>query len=317
MRKIVYITGCLGFIGYHITKQCLDRGWFVHGVDKKTYAANVSCLKDLEKSPNFQFWEEDIKDIKTLWPCDVVINTAAETHVDNSIAASKEFIDSNVYGVHNILNLIAQSKWKPLLLHFSTDEVYGDIVNGSHTEKDRLKPSNPYSATKAAADMFISAWARTYGVECTTVRPTNNYGCYQFPEKLIPCICKAVVQGGKFPLHNQGTPRRTWLHVEDTAEAIIHIIEKDLRNEIFNIGGNYEESNLVVAKKVVKALTGNDDITPYCDFGFTRVGQDVRYSVSSDKLRKTGWDNVKFFDAELPIIVNHYKNCYAPLCSPS
>jgi len=314
MKKIVYVTGCLGFIGVHIVQKCLDQGWFVHGVDKKTYAANLGMLEVFSREPNFQFWEKDIKDLNTLWPCDIIINTAAETHVDNSIASSKEFIDSNVYGVHNLLNLITKSKWKPLLLQFSTDEVYGDIVEGSHTETDALKPSNPYSATKAAADMLISAWSRTYGIEATIVRPTNNYGCYQYPEKLIPCICKAVIQKGKFPLHNQGTPRRTWLHVADTADAIIHIIKNDLRNQIFNIGGNYEESNLVVAQKVVKLLTDSDDITPYCDFNFTRAGQDVRYSVDCSKLKSTGWTNHQEFDKALPSIVDHYKWRFTSIC---
>ncbi len=311
MRKIVYVTGCLGFIGCHITQKCLERDWFVHGVDKKTYAANLEMLEVFLRNPNFQFWEKDINDLNTLWPCDVVINTAAETHVDNSIASSNEFIDSNVYGVHNILNLITKSKWKPLLLQFSTDEVYGDIVSGSHIETDCLRPSNPYSATKAAADMLISAWVRTYGIEATTVRPANNYGCYQYPEKLIPCICKAVVQKGKFPLHNNGTPRRTWLHVEDTADAVIHLIENDLRGGVYNIGGNYEDENIVVAKKVVKLLTGSDDITPFCDFGYTRVGQDVRYSVNDSKLKASGWTNKRTFDEALPAIVDFYKRKFA------
>ncbi len=189
----------------------------------------------------------------------------------------------------------------------NTDEVYGDILTGSHTETDILKPSNPYAATKAAADMFILAWHRTYKLPYVIVRPTNNYGCYQYPEKLIPCICKAVIQNKKFYLHNNGTPMRTWLHVEDTANAIVHIIDQNIKNEIFNICGNYEVSNASVATQIIQQLTNSTDIEKYCILGQNRIGQDVRYSVDSFKLKQTGWNNLKNFKDELPIIVEHYK----------
>lgn len=313
MKKTIYVTGCLGFIGCHVTKKCLDEGWIVHGVDKKTYAANLDVLEAFRAHPNFDFTEIDIKDLKTLLPCDVIVNTAAETHVDNSILSSTEFIDSNIYGVHNLLKLITKQTPRPLLVQFSTDEVYGDIVVGSHVETDCVKPSNPYSATKAAADMLICSWVRTFEIEATTVRPVNNYGCHQYHEKLIPCICKAVVQKKKFPLHNNGTPRRSWLHVEDTANAIVHIIKNDLRGQVYNIGGNYEDTNIVVAQKVIKLLTGNTDITPFCDFSFKRAGQDVRYSVDDSKLKSTGWAHQRFFDKALPSIVDFYKIKYTEL----
>ena len=162
-KKIVNVTGCLGFIGYHVTKACLDQGWHVRGIDSGTYAANWNLLDELQEYDNFVFEQQDINYLDMLYECDYFINTAAETHVDNSIASSGIFLKSNVNGVHNILELIkSKSRLRmPILLHFSTDEVYGDIVEGAHTEKDLLKPSNPYSATKAAADMLITAWART------------------------------------------------------------------------------------------------------------------------------------------------------------
>ena len=151
MTKIVYVTGCLGFIGVNVTKACLDRGWYVIGVDKMTYASNTNFLPEFQKSPNFTFIEKDINDLDRLYDCDYIINTAAETHVDNSIMSSDVFLKSNVTGVYHLLELIRQkARYKmPTLLHFSTDEVYGDIMSGSHTEEDLLKPSNPYSATKA------------------------------------------------------------------------------------------------------------------------------------------------------------------------
>ena len=184
--KIVYVTGCLGFIGSYITRKCLERGWYVKGVDKITYAANKNLLEEFEQYENFSFVYCDINDLKFLYDCDYVINTAAETHVGNSITDSKDFIHSNIDGVHNLLQLIKNHRGenvkKPILFHFSTDEVYGDIDTGSHTETDLLKPSNPYSATKAAADMLIMAWARTYNLSYIIVRPTNNYGIGQYVE---------------------------------------------------------------------------------------------------------------------------------------
>ena len=166
MKKIVYVTGCLGFIGYHVTKRCLDEGFYVYGVDKQTYACNPQFLPDLLQNPQFKYSDCDINDIERLVDCDYVINTAAETHVDNSIMSSDVFLKSNVNGVHHLLTLIQQkSRFNmPTLLHFSTDEVYGDIEKGFHTEQDLLKPSNPYSATKAAADMLVLAWARTFNI---------------------------------------------------------------------------------------------------------------------------------------------------------
>jgi dTDP-glucose 4,6-dehydratase len=253
MKKVVYVTGCLGFIGYHVTKACLDMGWYVRGIDSCTYAANLHLLPELEKYNTFTFEQNDINDLDILYECDYIINTAAETHVDNSIASSDVFVKSNIDGVHNLLKLIKQKyKFKmPTLLHFSTDEVYGDIVEGAHTEEDLLKPSNPYSATKAAADMLISAWARTYGVPYIIVRPTNNYGIGQYTEKFIPHTIKHLSLGKKAPLHDLGLPRRTWLHASDTAAAVIKIIEAGVVNETYNISGNYEEQNLVVAKKII------------------------------------------------------------------
>jgi len=171
--------------------------------------------------------------------CDYFINTAAETHVDNSIRKSDDFVHSNICGVHNILELLRKYKKEgyvlPTFVHFSTDEVYGDISDGDHIESDVLKPSNPYAATKAAADQLIMAWSRTYDLPYVIVRPTNNYGCGQYVEKLIPKACKFLSLDRRIPLHNNGTPIRNWLHAKDTARAVIKIIESNSQNEIFNI----------------------------------------------------------------------------------
>jgi dTDP-glucose 4,6-dehydratase len=309
--KIVYVTGCLGFIGSYVTKTCLEMGWYVKGVDKMTYAANKELLNEFRQYPNFSFVHCDINDLKFLYDCDYVINTAAETHVGNSIASSNEFVKSNIDGVHNLLELIKNHRGenvsKPVLLHFSTDEVYGDIESGAHTEEHLLKPSNPYSATKAAADMLVMAWARTYNMPYVIVRPTNNYGIGQYVEKLIPKACKYLKLGKKIPLHNQGTPIRNWLHAEDTADAVITIIQSETINEIYNICGGFEQSNIETVKKILKEYFGETEYFPYIDTTIDRRGQDVRYALDDSKLRELGWAPKKDFDKELEQIVKYYK----------
>jgi dTDP-glucose 4,6-dehydratase len=306
-KKIVYVTGCLGFIGSNVTRACLKRGWYVIGVDKITYAATESFLDEFYKYPNFKFIKKDINDLDRLHECDYVINTAAETHVDNSIESSDEFVHSNIDGVHHLLKLINTKKCRrPVLLHFSTDEVYGDILKGSHTETDVLKPSNPYSATKASADMLILAWARTFGLNYVIVRPTNNYGIGQYVEKLIPKSVKFLTVGRQIELHDGGLPRRTWLHAADTANAVLTIIDSGVTNEIYNISGNHEEMNLTVVKKIIKLFNDDNDHTKYIK-DMVRPGQDLRYSIDDTKLQNLGWKPLADFDTELAKIVEYYK----------
>jgi dTDP-glucose 4,6-dehydratase len=311
--KVVYVTGCLGFIGSYVTRMCLEKGWYVKGVDKITYAANKDLLNEFKQFSNFSFVYCDINDLKFLYDCDYIINTAAETHVGNSIASSTEFVKSNIDGVHNLLELIKNHRGenvkKPTLIHFSTDEVYGDIEEGAHTENDLLKPSNPYSATKAAADMLVMAWGRTHKVPYVIIRPTNNYGIGQYVEKLIPKACKQLKLGKKIPLHNNGTPIRNWLHAQDTADAVVTIIESGVENEIFNICGGFEQSNLDTIKKLL--ILNNiklEDIDKFIDWSCIRQGQDVRYALDDDKLRALGWKPKMDFNIELKGIVEYYKN---------
>ena len=313
-KKVVYVTGCLGFIGSYVTRLCLDRGWYVKGIDKMTYAANTNLLKEFNEYSNFSFVHCDINELNFLYDCDYVINTAAETHVGNSISNSDDFVSSNINGVHNLLELIRNYRQEntkvPTLLHFSTDEVYGDIGVGAHTEQDLLKPSNPYSATKAAADMLILAWARTYNIPYIIVRPTNNYGVGQYVEKLIPKACKYLELGKKIPLHNNGMPIRNWLHAEDTARAVLRIIDSNVENQIYNIAGGFEQANIDTVKKLLKELlkTESYNLHDYVDMSCSRAGQDVRYALDDSKLRSLGWSPEKVFDDELGDIVEYYKD---------
>jgi dTDP-glucose 4,6-dehydratase len=315
MSKIVYITGCLGFIGSYVTRACLNKGWYVKGIDKITYAADPNLIKEFESTDRFHFEKQDICNIDRLIDCDYFINVAAETHVDNSIRKSDDFIHSNIDGVYNILELLKHYKSTghitPTLIQFSTDEVYGDIVDGEHIETDILKPSNPYSATKAAADQLIIAWARTYGIPYVIVRPTNNYGIGQYVEKLIPKTCKFLKLNRKIPLHNNGTPIRNWLHAKDTADGIITIIDAGVKNEIYNIAGGFEQSNIITVEKIITAYF--QEFQPnykeeYIDFCFHRAGQDVRYALNDFKLRNLGWTPKCNFDVEIKDIVSYYRN---------
>ena len=316
--KVVYVTGCLGFIGSYITRACLNKGWYVKGVDKMTYASNKDLLDEFKSYPNFSFVHCDINELKFLYDCDFVINTAAETHVGNSIASSAEFVKSNIDGVHNLLELIknhrGENAQKPTLIHFSTDEVYGDIEEGAHDENHLLKPSNPYSATKAAADMLVMAWGRTHNIPYMIIRPTNNYGISQYVEKLIPKAVKLLSLGRKIPLHNHGTPYRNWLHASDTAEAVITLIEKGQIGEIYNVAGGFEQQNIETVKQVItefnQIVNWEDfhDIDHYVDFSCHRPGQDVRYALDDFKIRALGWEPKSVFSEEIPRIVSYYKS---------
>jgi dTDP-glucose 4,6-dehydratase len=310
--KIVYITGCLGFIGSYVTRRCLERGWKVYGIDKCTYAANRSLLQEFEAYENFKFERTDIKDLEHLYDCDYVINTAAESHVGNSIVDSEAFIESNITGTKNLLDLIRFKQEnvskRPIFFHFSTDEVYGDIESGEHVETDLLHPSNPYSAAKAAADMLVLAWARTYNIEYVILRPTNNYGIGQYPEKLVPLSVKNLQRGLKIRLHNDGTPVRNWLHADDTARAVMTIIDAGVRNEIYNVAGGFEQPNHETVRKIIKSYSGADNWKDYVDFTYSRQGQDVRYALNDAKLRALGWSPQRKFDDEIEAIVAYYKD---------
>jgi len=310
--KLVVITGCLGLIGAHVTRNCLLKGWKVYGIDKCTYAANLDFLQEFEMFENFTFVKEDIAKIKSIPDCDYVINIAAESHVGNSIIDSNDFIHSNIVGVKNILDIIRRKPRnvddQPIFFHFSTDEVYGDITEGQHIEKDILMPSNPYSASKAAADMLILAWARTYDMKYIILRPTNNYGIGQYPEKLIPICVKHLMRGKKIRLHDAGEPIRNWLHSDDTANAVIKIIESGKTNEIYNVAGGFEQKNKDTVKKIVQYFFEDDrNYEKYVDLDYKRAGQDVRYALNDDKLRLLGWKPKKNFDEEVESIVKYYK----------
>ena len=256
--KTVCVTGCLGFMGSHFTRACLKKGWRVWGIDKRTYAARQEWLDEFQKNKAFEFHEGDIAELDHLYEVDYIFNFAAETHVDNSIVDSARFLHSNIMGVQNLLELIRAKRHyeMPALFQITTDEVYGDIDAGAHSVTSPLRPSNPYSASKAAGDMLILAWHRTHNVPYYILRPTNNYGIGQYPEKLIPKAVKYLSLGKPIPLHGDGSYVRNWLHVMDLVEAVFAVVEKGKPNRIYNVAGNHEVSNREVVKKVLKSYFG-------------------------------------------------------------
>lgn len=304
--NIAIVTGVAGFIGYHMAKLLVQNNWFVYGIDKKPLDYD---RKDLYNSNgNFKFIQEDICNLKKLPDCDYVFNFAAETHVHNSIIDSEQFIHSNVDGVRNLLEIIRKQAdnvvKKPIFFHISTDEVYGDQIDWLACEEDKLNPSSPYSASKAAADMLILAWARTYGLEYVILRPSNNYGTHQHPEKFIPLSIKLAIWDKKIRLHNCGTPKRTWLHVQDTCSAILKLVEKNVRG-IYNVSGNVEQTNITTATQILKYLNYTIDEDTF-DLGYVRPGQDMRYNIDVTKLKDLGWKHLKNFEEELPKIIEWY-----------
>lgn len=291
---IFAVTGGRGFIGSHFVEKVLEEGHEVIDIDKMTYASNKTLPWD--DNPKYTHVKEDICELTHIPVCDIFVNFAAESHVDNSIEAPKVFLRSNVEGVFNILSLLrAKVYQKPKFIHISTDEVYGDVnvEEEDKTEESILNPSNPYSATKAAAEMLIFAYARTFGINYQIVRSTNNYGPRQYPEKLIPKILHSLDTGQKIPIHGDGSYVRDWLYVKDNADAIYKICFSEQEDQIWNVSAyNYLPNLDVVAKVCEWKKVGHWE--SHVEFIENRMGQDYRYSINSSKLRQDlDWEPTK------------------------
>lgn len=303
-NDIILVTGGLGFIGKYFVRRCLADGHFVRNFDNVGYAADRTVNEEFSKSPNYRFTRADIRDLDFLPECDVIVNFAAESHVDNAISNSRNFCTTNFLGVQNLLELTRRkvAAERPIFIQISTDEVYGDIAKGAHGESDMLIPSNPYAATKAAADMLVNSWGRTYGIAWNIVRPTNNYGLHQYPEKLIPKSTWRLKRGVPAIMHGDGSYVRSWLHTEDTVDALLTIIEKGERSRIYNIGSNTELRNIEVLRAIAKLVDVPED-KAWISIE-DRSGQDIRYSLDDKSLRALGWAPRRRFLDELPAIVS-------------
>tara|TARA_R100000278_G_C5468992_1_gene163753 strand:+ start:482 stop:1375 length:894 start_codon:yes stop_codon:yes gene_type:complete len=286
MKNLV-VTGGRGFIGSHFVEECLKKGYKIIDFDKVTYAASKTLPWDDHE--NYTHIKEDISEITHLPSCDAVVNFAAESHVDNSIKSSEVFVKSNIMGVHNLLELIRGKPTydRPLFFQISTDEVYGDTLDGMFIEDDKLTPSNPYSATKASAEMLVLSYHRTYGLDYIITRTSNNYGERQYKEKLIPKCLECLSNNKKIPVHGDGSYIRDWTYVKDNISALILLLESDIKNDIYNIAAENFMTNLQVIEQVLDWKNGSEDSLMFVE---NRWGQDLRYAVDSTKVRLLGWN---------------------------
>ena len=283
------VTGGRGFIGSHFVELCLSKGHKVIDVDKMTYASNQKLPWD--DNENYTLIKEDIGNLTHLPLCDIIVNFAAESHVDNSINEPDVFAQSNILGTQNLLNLLRGKVYeRPLFVHISTDEVYGDIENGHMTEESCLNPSNPYSASKAAAEMILLSYGRTYGIDYQICRSSNNYGPRQYPEKLIPKTIECLDENKPVPLHGDGSYVRDWTYVKDNVEGVYKVCFSKKKNEIWNISANNCLSNIEIVREVSSWMNKSLKIK----FVENRLGQDMRYSISSEKIRRElNWEPQK------------------------
>ena len=285
----IFITGGLGFIGSNFIHELIkDENNSILNYDSMSYAANPKNLSNLENLDNYIFVKGDICDKDFFYDTlldfkpDVLVNFAAESHVDRSILNSSIFLESNVLGVHNILEILRERK-NIRFLQISTDEVYGESVKKNCLESDELNPSNPYAATKAAAEMLIRSYVRTYGVQAKITRCTNNFGPRQYPEKLIPKTIISAIKNQKIPLHGKGLAKRQWIHVFDHCDALYQIILKWPNSLIYNISGNFEATNLDIVKKILKKMNKPKNLIKFVS---DRPGQDRGYRVNANLIKK-------------------------------
>ncbi len=305
------VCGGAGFIGSafvrnHLKAKPSDK---ITNLDSLTIGSNIQNLKEAEHNPNYHFIKDDIRNQETVSSLakesDIIINFAAETHVDRSISNPKPFIETNVLGTYSILE--AARKHDKLFIHVSTDEIYGDAENKeSFTENDILKPSNPYSATKASADLLVESYHRTYGIKCITTRCTNNFGPNQFPEKLIPKTIIRASKNLKVPLYGGGGQIRSWIYVLDHVQAIESLIEKGKSGEVYNITAWNEIANKSIVEKILNLMKKPQDLIENVG---DRPGHDKRYSIDASKIMKvTGWKPRYRFDQALQETVSWYQN---------
>jgi dTDP-glucose 4,6-dehydratase len=285
----ILVTGGAGFIGSNFIRQTLlGKNTEVVNFDKLTYSGNLENLADLAENPRYRFVRGDIADAAKVAEVlangfDAIVNFAAETHVDRSIENAAPFVHSNVIGTLTLLEAVRQHKTK-LFIQISTDEVYGSAgTKDSFTEDQILDPRSPYSASKAAADHLVNAYIHTYGISAITLRCTNNYGPYQFPEKLIPLMIANAIEGKQLPVYGDGMQERDWLYVEDYCRAIAFVLERGKPGDVYNVSSGSPTPNLVVIKTILKMLGKPESLIRFVT---DRPGHDRRYSLDSSKLRR-------------------------------
>ncbi len=323
--KTILVTGGAGFIGSNFIKYMLSNyNYKLINLDALTYAGNLENLKEVENNPSYTLVHGDISDKKLIddlflsYPINVVINFAAESHVDRSITNPQIFLKTNIIGTQVLLDA-ALHHWKlepenkyshefkndVKFIQVSTDEVYGALGStGLFSESTPLSPNSPYSASKASADMIVRAYYKTFGLPINITRCSNNYGPYQFPEKLIPLMINNCVNNKKLPVYGDGMQIRDWLYVEDHCRAIDAVLHKGKVGEIYNIGGNNEKANIEIVRSIIKMLGKSEDLISYVE---DRPGHDRRYAIDNTKItEELGWEPIYTFEKALEYTVKWY-----------
>ena len=303
------VTGGLGFIGSNFIKKIFNNfpECSVLNIDAGLYGSNEKNLDDIKDKKNYEFIKGNITNFelmkKAIAKSDIIVNFAAESFVDRSIANAKPFLDSNVMGTYNILEILKKENKK--LIHISTDEVFGSLKTENANELFRFNPSSPYASSKACAELLINSYKITYDLDWKITRCTNNFGSHQFPEKLIPKTILLAKQNKKIPIYGTGKNIRDWIYVDDHCNAIIKVIEKGT-NESYNISANNEIDNITIVKKILKLMDKSEELIEFVD---DRPGHDFRYSMNSTKIRtELGWKELVNFDEALEKTVNWYLN---------
>lgn len=304
----ILVTGGLGFIGSNFIRHMLEKyeEYKIVNLDKQTYAGNPDNLKDIENNPNYSFVKGDICDPmivgKVMQKADRVVHFAAESHVDRSIEDASEFVRTNVLGTFTLLESARKFKVRRFI-HISTDEVYGSRERGSFKEKDILTPSSPYSSSKAGSDLIAQSYYITHKLPVIITRCTNNFGPYQYPEKLMPLFITNLLENKKVPVYGKGKNVRDWIYVLDHCKAVDFVLHNGVPGEIYNIGGGAERSNIEITKKIIGILGADESMIEYVK---DRPGHDFRYSLNCTKLRKLGWVPEYGFNEALETTVRWY-----------
>ncbi len=292
IRKMkILITGGAGFIGSEFTRQVVRRGYRPVVVDSLTYAGDLQRLREVEGEIIFYRVSisnrEELEEVFKRERPEVVVHFAAESHVDRSILNPSAFLETNIMGTFNLLELSKDSGVERFI-NISTDEVYGDLTEeGFFTEESPLKPNSPYSASKASQDMLGRSYWKTYGLQVITVRPSNNYGPWQYPEKLIPVVIFKALNNERIPVYGEGKNIREWLYVSDCAEAILQIMERAKGGDIFNVGSGMERRNIEIVRDILGILNKSEDLI---EFVKDRPGHDFRYAMKSERIKRDiGW----------------------------
>jgi len=309
-HKRMLITGGAGFIGSNFIRYILNKypEYNIINLDKLTYCGNLENLKDVENNPNYKFIKGDICDSDVVndivKDSEIIINFAAQTHVDRSIIDASEFIRTNVHGTHVLLE--AAKKYNiSKFIHISTDEVYGSRENGSFKEDDALQPNSPYSASKAAADHLVLSYFVTYKLPVIIIRSSNNFGPYQYPEKVIPLFITNALENNKLPLYGDGLNVRDWLYVLDNCQAIGLILHKGEIGKIYNVGAGNEKTNLELTKHILDTMGKPESLIEYVK---DRPGHDRRYSMDFSRIRNLGWHPQYQFQQALKETIRWYQD---------